>query len=263
VTASSRLNRTDGAARYATVAEWLRRRVDDELVAGQQLPSQRTLAREAGVTLMTLRRAIDLLIDEGILDAKQGIGTFVVAKPGDRIPALRSFSALMADQGATTLTKVLAAGSQPAPPAVASQLEIPAGRRVWYVERLRIVNGLPFTWQRSTQAILPVSAATRRRLQRESLYDILGEVGCLVGTARQDIRAIATPPAVADLLDVDPGTPCLAVERLTRDNGGRPVLHDEIYTRGDVGLLQTDVAAAALIARIDDRRGAGRYTGRH
>ncbi len=80
--------------RYHRIAEALRERIrDGELTAGARLPNQRRLAHEFGVTLMTLRQALELLEREKLIDRRHGLGTFVAAPSIDYdILSLRRFA---------------------------------------------------------------------------------------------------------------------------------------------------------------------------
>jgi DNA-binding GntR family transcriptional regulator len=243
---------TFGGLRYPAVAEWLRQRIlAGEFTAGGQLPAQRGLAAEAGVTLMTFRRAVELLVDEGWLETRHGVGTFVALRPGARAPGLRSFEQVMRDQGRATVTRILSYGAAPAPPALATTLAVAAGSRYWYVERLRVVDGAPYTWQRSSQAVVAIDRRAAVALRRQSLYELLEEQGFAVGAGRQSVRAIALAHDIADHLGVPAGSPCLEVERLSNDAKGRPILHDMINARGDVALLRADAATSTFDLIVD------------
>jgi GntR family transcriptional regulator len=253
--------------KYPIVAEWLREQISSgEFPAGTQLPAQRELAAHVGVTVMTFRRAVEDLEADGWLTTRHGVGTFVAMKPGARVPKLRSFDEIMCSQGRATQTRVLAHGPASASADVADALGLAPGAQVWQIERLRVVDDVPFTWQHSSQAVLPLDRQTVGRLTTQSLYALLAERGFVVDTGRQDVRATALPGEIAGHLDVPEGSPCLEVERVTADRAGRPILHDQIYTRGDLALLHTDAAASALDVRVDDarleRRSTSQSTGR-
>src|ERR671927_390584 len=95
--------------RYHRIAEALRQRIGDgELAAGARLPNQRQLAREFGVTLMTLRQALELLEREKLIARRHGLGTFVAAPSIDYdILQLRRFAGDLSAQGEHVTTRVL------------------------------------------------------------------------------------------------------------------------------------------------------------
>src|SRR5262245_26847250 len=97
--------------KYLAIYRELRARIDrGDLAPGTQLASQRTLANEFGVTLMTLRQAIDALADEGLVTASRGRGTFVSQAPFNyRLNHLNSFAQEMERQGVNLVTRVLSA----------------------------------------------------------------------------------------------------------------------------------------------------------
>ena len=95
--------------RYHRIAEALRERIrDGDLTAGQRLPNQRRLAREFGVTLMTLRQALEVLEREKLIDRRHGLGTVVTAPSIDYdILALRRFAGDLTALGENVTTRVL------------------------------------------------------------------------------------------------------------------------------------------------------------
>src|SRR3989442_2079574 len=95
--------------RYHRIAEALRERIrDGELTAGERLPNQRQLAHQFGVTLMTLRQALEVLEREKLIDRRHGLGTFVAAPSIDYdILALRRFAGDLTALGEQVTTRVL------------------------------------------------------------------------------------------------------------------------------------------------------------
>ena len=79
------------------------------MAAGIPLPAQRELAGEFGVSIMTLRQALQLLAEDGLIDTRHGSGTFVAARYAYHLGHLRSFAADLAGQGAEISTRLLAA----------------------------------------------------------------------------------------------------------------------------------------------------------
>ena len=98
----------------------------DRITSGQwppgiPLPAQRDLAGEFGVSIMTLRQALQLLADDGLIDTRHGRGTFVASRYAYHLGHLRSFAADLAGQGAEISTRLLAELRQRAPIEVAGR----------------------------------------------------------------------------------------------------------------------------------------------
>lgn len=199
------------------------------------LPSQRNLSEEFGVTLMTLRQAIELLKREQLLVTRPGLGTFVAPRRLSYwIGPLRSLSQDMAAQGLDVTTELLTCEEVETPPEVADDLELAPGEPSVLVERLRAVQGHPLVYQRSH---LPVSIGRRLRsadLAEHSLYELMARrLGVDIDHAFERLYPAVLAGPVAGLLRRPLGDPALLSERLTFSVGGRPVLHDQAFMPGD------------------------------
>src|SRR5215468_1005616 len=137
--------------RYHRIAETLRDRIRDGLLApGARLDNQRELAKSFGVTLMTLRQALELLEREHLITRRHGLGTFVAAPSIDYdILQLRRFAGDLSAQGEDVSTRFLTSGFVAGERPVTSGLGLARGARVLAVERLRLVDGRPLSLQRS------------------------------------------------------------------------------------------------------------------
>src|SRR5439155_19319559 len=137
--------------RYHQIAEALRTRIrEGTLRPGARLDTQRQLATSFGVTLMTLRQALDVLEREKLIERRHGLGTFVAAPSIDYdILQLRRFAGDLSAQGEHVTTRLLGSEFAAGPRRVTGALGLPRGARVLAVERLRLVDGRPLSLQRS------------------------------------------------------------------------------------------------------------------
>src|SRR5215475_12839970 len=166
----------DGAARRpSTKAHALRIRLLDLVESagvGERLPSERELAARWGVARMTVRKAIERLIEQGRLERRHGSGTYTAQAPYARLFGLRSFTEDMRQRGLTPTSKLLRLRKLRASTVVASRLRIPAGEDVFKFVRLRLADGEPMALE--TVVIL---AAYAPGLSKQditgSIYDIL------------------------------------------------------------------------------------------
>jgi DNA-binding NarL/FixJ family response regulator len=131
--------------RYHRIAESLRERIrGGEWMAGAPLPNQRRLARDFGVTLMTLRQALELLERDNLITRRHGLGTFVAAPSIDyEINKLLRLAGDLSAQGESVSTRVLAARPAVADRRVSAALGVTPRARVVMVERLRLVDDHP------------------------------------------------------------------------------------------------------------------------
>src|SRR5256712_13477605 len=137
--------------RYHRIAETLSERIRrGELAPGARLDNQRQLAKSFGVTLMTLRQALELLEREHLITRRHGLGTFVAAPSIDYdILQLRRFAGDLSAKGEHVTTRLLGGRVARADRRVTDALGLGARARVVQLERLRLVDNHPMSLQRS------------------------------------------------------------------------------------------------------------------
>jgi GntR family transcriptional regulator len=244
---------------YLRIRDELRARIlGGAYPADAPLPSQQRLSKEFGVTLMTLRHAVRLLGQEGLLVTRHGTGTFPVPRRfAYSIGPLRSLAQEMADQGRALDTRVLHSAERGAPPAVAAALGLAAGAPVVLLERVRSVDGVPAVFQRS---YLPPALGRRAvacDLNHRSLYEVLAvELGVVVARASERLAPIVLGPAEARLLEQAPGSAAMLSERTTFDHADHPVLADEAFMPGSLLHLAAERRTNDMSIRYELRPGA-------
>jgi DNA-binding GntR family transcriptional regulator len=169
---------TRGKLRYQKVIDLVERLIAErELAPGSLLPTQRELAELSGVSLITVRRALDELERDGRVAGHQGVGTFV-ARPRLLSEPARSGGLLstLAENGAARVVSadVLDVRLGVPRPTVAAALRLTSGALVWRIERLRRIDGKPLVVE---QALIPRDLApdlgNRRADLGGSLYGLL------------------------------------------------------------------------------------------
>lgn len=241
-------------AAYLRIHQELRRRIQHgDYAAEACLPSQRRLSEEFGVTLMTLRQAVDLLKREGLLVTKHGLGTFVAPRRFSySIGPLRSLAQEMAAQGLSVRTKVLCLKEVAPEPWLATELALPPGGRAVLLERLRIIDGAPAVYQRSFLPAAVGQALDAGELERSSLYDLMAErLGVEVHHARERLCPTVLDAPLARLLERRKGEPALLSERLTLTAAERPVLHDRAFMPGDRLVVATERHRSEVFIRYE------------
>jgi GntR family transcriptional regulator len=222
---------------------------------GSALPSQRELADEFGVSIMTLRQALQLLADDGLIEARHGSGTFVAARYSYDLGHLRSFAADLAAQGAEVTTRLLAADVVTPPEPVAARLGGPA--TVLALRRLRLVGGRPLIVQVSYLPIplavgpltgsLPGPAELIRALGPgdRGLYNVLAGLGLAVTSASETVTPVVLGSGDAADLGRPEGSAALLSHRLSFTASASPVVDDHALLPGD--------SVAITVARSPDR----------
>jgi GntR family transcriptional regulator len=225
-------NAEDRQPKYLRIHSTLRELIiSGQWPSGSPLPAQRELADEFGVSIMTLRQALQLLTDEGLIEPRQGSGTFVAAHYAYDLGHLRSFAADLTAQGAEITTELLAAQEVTPPADVGARLG--AHGYVLRLRRLRLSGGRPLIVQTSylPAALAPVIQA--QNLTRRGLYTILAEHGQPITTANETITPTTLSPADARDLARPPHIPALLSHRIGFTLSGAPIIDDHALLPGD------------------------------
>jgi GntR family transcriptional regulator len=216
---------------YMQLAQDLRQQiVDGTISSGEALPSERDLSTLTGASRVTVRKAIDLLIDEKLLTRRQGSGTYVTPRiqaPGSH---LTSFSEDAEARGETTSTYWVAKTLGTAGEEEAQLLELEPGAAVVRLSRVRMADGEPLAIENAT---VPAGMLPDPDTLGHSLYRALGEEGNRPVSGQQKIRAAIADADEARLLGIEPGAEILRIERLTRREDGRPVELTRSAYRGE------------------------------
>lgn len=216
---------------YMRLAHRLRQQiVDGDIAAGEALPSERELCAIMQASRVTVRKAIELLIAEGLLSRKQGSGTYVTPRIQAPGSFLSSFSEDAEARGEATETlwmmRVVAAATDEE----AKMLELPPGGAVARLSRVRMAGGEPLAIE---NAVVPVEMIPPIEELGASLYQALDQRGNRPVTGQQKIRAALAGPTEAGLLSIPEHSEILRIERLTRRADGRPVELTRSAYRGD------------------------------
>lgn len=222
--------------RYILVAERLREGLWRKEY-GTSLPPERELARIMGVSRDTLRRALEVLEEEGLVYRRQGSGTFVARRATFRARLL-GFTEEMRALGLIPSSRFLGGGRGPATAKEAFQLRLSPGEEVLRLERLRLADEEPMALER---AALPVWAL--EEIPEGSLYQALEARGLRPVRALQRLRTVVAREEDR-LLGVEPGAPLLYLERVSFLPDGRPVEFVKSRYRGDRYELLVELSCA-------------------
>jgi GntR family transcriptional regulator len=222
--------------RYHRIADALRERIRvGELPSGARLDNQRQLAKSFGVTLMTLRQALELLEREHLITRRHGLGTFVAAPSIDYdIMQLRRFAGDLSAKGERVATRLLGTRFAAADRRVAEALRLAGRPRVLVVERLRLVDEHPMSLQRSFLPSPLGDEVIRADLALTPLHQVLEfKLGVVVTRASETVSAVRLGRREARDLGCRAGEPAFESERVSYDAGGAPVVFDRVFIPGD------------------------------
>jgi GntR family transcriptional regulator len=219
---------------------------EGHLATGTILPGELEVAAQLGVSRHTVRHALGVLTNEGLLRRERGRGTTVVsATPPPVIErSLSTFYAFAWEtraRGATQRSYVLERQAVPADETFAKRLGVDPGTEIERIVRLRTADEDPLVFE---TAYLPRELSRvldSRTLEQESIYDTLERrAGVRITSARESIRPIVLTRAAARLLRARTGAPAFLVERTTWSDRG-PIEWQESIVRGDRYLYSVEL----------------------
>ena len=220
---SVQLDRSSPVPLYFQVSRQLEQAIESgDLPPGFRLDNEISLADRFGLSRPTMRRAIQELVDKGLLVRKRGVGTQVVHGRVRREVELTSLYDDLARTHQNPQTRVLHQALEPASVEVAEELGLEVGTGVLHLERLRLARGEPLAVLRNW---LPETVLdhTDADFASAGLYQLMRARGVRMRVARQRIGARGATAAEAKLLGERRNAPLLTMQRATFDDFGRAV----------------------------------------
>jgi GntR family transcriptional regulator len=230
---------------YMQVAATLRAQiVEGRIKTGEALPSERDLSAIMGASRVTVRKATEMLIDEGLLSRRQGSGTFVTPRIQAPGSFLTSFSEDAQARGETADTRWITKVIDDASDEEIRVLDLAPGAKVARLNRVRMVGGEALAIE---NAVVPADMIDEIETMDPSLYKALSERGNRPMTGQQKIRAGLAGPTEAALLDIPEGSEILRIERLTRRADGHPVEFTRSAYRGERYEFVSELRGALVV----------------
>ncbi|MBN1629329.1 MAG: GntR family transcriptional regulator [Thermoleophilia bacterium] len=231
---------------YAYIADTISARLASGFYhTGSRLPSVSQFCAEFGVSHMTMRRALTILIDKGLISAERGRGTFARAFDlADSVFTLRQFAGDYLDDSAEV--RLLSASMARAGRQAAAALAVSVGSRVIDLRHSVLVGGAPAIYHWEYLLCDPCEPLVERLLGSTSLHGLLHESeGAGFPRGRITLRASILGAAAGRVLGRPPQTPGLHIEHLFQDNAGRPVGWGGFVLRADLFALQAHLGPDA------------------
>lgn len=197
------------------------------------LPSERNLAELFGVSRATVRAALKLLEEEGLLRSAPGVGTFIAAPHLSKAPVLKSFSEEIRERGWTPGSKLIETNRDEADFGVAHDLSIEPGSVYYEITRVRLADDVPLSIERVRLPEQYFPDLLAHDLEG-SLYTLLArEYGVRISRHERRISAMNIDSATAELFGVADRSAGLYVVQSGYDQHGRKVEHGRSLYRGD------------------------------
>ncbi len=222
-------------SRASKLAVQLRERIAlGEFAETGALESESVLGSRYGVSRVTVRRALEVLREQGLVEPRKGAGWFVAGAAFHQTLALGSFrhaASAVAEAGKTVDRTVVDFGFRPAPPhRLDGVLGLAEGDEVLYSRTVRRVEGEPLDLVHEWVPAEVAVALSRRDAQTTGIWQALHRQGHPIDAVRQTITAGLATSSDAELLGVPEGAPLLLVRRVAAAAGGTPIaLSDHRY----------------------------------
>ncbi len=227
-----KLDESSALPLYQQLQRALREAIETRLIGPDDaLPPERDIAEDFHISRITVRKAIDGLVSEGLLVRRQGAGTFVCARVEKNFSKLTSFSEDMQARGRTPRSVWVRKAEGSVTPEEALTLRSSPGTPVYRFHRIRYADDAPMCIEYATvlASCLPSLDAVE-----SSLYEALERAGNRPVRALQRLRAVLFSAEQAKLLQIHERDAGLLVERVGFLKDGRAVEFTQSYFRGDI-----------------------------
>jgi GntR family transcriptional regulator len=214
---------------------------------GDLVPPESELTRRYQVSRVTVRKVLDMLVQEGMVVRQRGRGTHVAQTRLEHVTTrIVSFTDDMRQRGFEPSTRVLFAGLIPAPAAIARELGVEEGTELARLDRLRLADGEPMCVEESYLIHRYLPGILEHDLSATSLREIkVGKYGVRWSRARQTIQAILAPAELARPLSIKTGSALLYIERVSYSQEDVPVEFLRVYYRADRYVLYNELSGGS------------------
>ena len=224
-----RLDEGDSAPLYLQLQRVLRSAIERHILTPDEaLPPERDLAEAYKVSRVTVRKALDGLVDARLLIRRQGAGTFIAARVEKNFATISSFSEDMLARGRQPHSEWLSRAEGSVTPEEAMAFGLGPGSPVYRFTRIRYADGMSMALE---QATVPAWSLASLDAVGESLYDALGDARPM--RVLQRLRAVLFTPEQAELLGIPTDSAGLEIERRGFTRDGRTVEFTKSWYRGD------------------------------
>lgn len=200
---------------------------------GDRIPSERELALEFNVSRMTLRQAVQTLVEEGILERQVGAGTFVARKKvQEKMTGVTSFTELMKEQGKKPSSRTVSYLVTTPSLSEMERLKLKDNEKVLRMERIRYADEVPICFEVATLPYNLVKDYERNQITT-SLYRTLEESRRKIGHAQQSVSAQVASERIAEYLNIKRGSAILRLRQITELGDGTPFEYVRTQYAGD------------------------------
>jgi len=189
--------------------------VNGSLPLGAQLPTEKNLSREFGLSRITVKRSLDELANEGLVERRRGRGTHVIYRfePAPIQAPMVGMLQEIESIGRNSIAQILDCEMLHPPQHIRDRLGLGSTDKALYLARVRVRNGIPFGFYESwtTGVELPTNLTVFTHTPRMSYFR---RTGLQVGFLQQVLSAENASAQVATILQVEPDTALLTLTRI-------------------------------------------------
>lgn len=209
--------------------------LENEYAPEQKLPSEHELSKQFDASRITVRHALETLVNEGLIYKKQGLGSFVRSrKVSEPLIHLHDFMEEIARAGYEATSKVLSFKKTKAPREITDILGLEPDSAVVQMDRIRMGDGQPLAFDRTWFPLQYGKLLITRDLEHKTIYKILEEeFGIPILTGRYQIKAANADKELGQHLNVAPNKALLLVDRTSCTTGQKKVYYQQRYIRPD------------------------------
>lgn len=219
---------------YLQLREVVRSKIEDgEYAPGTAIPSENVLASTYGINRLTVRSAIDALVNEGLLKRVHGKGVYVVAQIQRDLEVLGGFSQTMNEKDVETRKKILLKGQRRAGEKYAAVFNIGKDDLLYYIKRLDYADEEPIAIQ---EIYIPYNLVPKMEgidLSVFSMFEIYRFYGINPVRAWQTLDLVQLPQSDARLININKEQTVFMFACTTYDEHNRVIEYSKSYTRGD------------------------------
>lgn len=254
------INRASPVPLYQQLYELLRSRiVQGDLMAGEVIPTEKELVEQFNLSRVTVRRALQLLVDEELILRQAGKGSFVDShKLQENMSSLRGFAEMMLTQYPDHSMQILGFEVIQASEDVCHHLALEPDAQVVRIRRHHVLNDVPLA---SAVIYLPLDIGgllTPHEASNTSIYSLIAQKTDLaIRSATQTISAIAAGETLATRLAVPVDSPVLLVRRVTYSTANQPLEYIQLYYPGGRHELSMEIYRDSM--RMSAQQNAQQY----
>lgn len=223
------------------VKQYIKEQIEKKIYSeGQLIESESRLCDVLGISRMTVRKALDELVSDGVVYKEKGRGTFVARKPKySEFKCGVGFSKEARKRGMNPSTKDSTLELCEADESVAEMFSIPIGTKVWKVTRVRCVDDIPIVYL-SEYYLYSLCPDLNEDIVKQSIYGHLEKKGIHFAFLDQKLKAVLCPKDIAKKLDIEEGHPLIKMTLVTyMKNGIAFNCGDEYYLTDKYTLIQS------------------------